>query len=281
MLKLAALAAALSFAALAPAASAEPLKAGDRYVAMGSSYAAGPGVGKFVPGTPNRCGRSSQSYSRVLAARLNLDLVDASCGGAVTANLLAPWKELPAQIDAVTPETRLVTVTVGGNDVRFVGLLGMGTCPFMNQPGRPASACPPVRPPSEAEWTTLETNMNRLAHDLRARAPRATVVFVDYVSIVPERGTCVALGVSEDVAEIGRQAARRLAAITRKAALSNGARILEASKLTRGHDACAADPWSLGARMRAGGVPMHPAIPAHAAIAQALEKMLAHKPRRR
>jgi phospholipase/carboxylesterase len=39
-----------------------------------------------------------------------LDLTDASCSGATTQHLLAPWNELPAQLDALRPDTRLVTV---------------------------------------------------------------------------------------------------------------------------------------------------------------------------
>ena len=45
------------------------------------------------------------------------------------AHVLAPWNELPAQIDAVTPDTRLVTITIGGNDLNYIGNLFMvGRC---------------------------------------------------------------------------------------------------------------------------------------------------------
>lgn len=261
-------------AALAAPLAARPLPEGARYVAMGSSYAAGPGVGDKVEDGPARCGRGTLSYSRVLAARLKLDLVDASCSGAVTAHVLGPWNELPAQLDALPADTRLVTITIGGNDVRFVTNLGAGACAVQKAAGLTPPYCPAFAPPTEAEWAALAGNMTQIAREIRRRAPRAQVVFVDYVTIAPPTGTCMALGVAEDNAAQARAVAARLAALTARVARANGARILAASRLTRDHSACAADPWSLGARMKPGGVPMHPAIPAHAAIAGALETML-------
>src|SRR5690348_15938455 len=72
---------------------------GARYVSLGSSYAAGAGIGRLVPGTPQRCGRTENNYAHLLAARMHLELVDVSCGGATTAHILGPWNELPAQLD--------------------------------------------------------------------------------------------------------------------------------------------------------------------------------------
>ena len=266
--------AALCVLGLAGAALAEPLRPGARYVALGSSYAAGPGVGRLVGGEPARCARSTLSYARVLAARLKLDLVDASCSGATTAHVLGPWNELAPQINAVTPETRLVTITIGGNDVRFVGNLGAGACTVARAAGRPGPRCAAPRPATPEEWTALADAMVRIGREVRARAPHAQVIFVDYPTIVPPQGTCVALGVAENNAADARATARRLSQVTAMAARRSGARLLAASALTRGHDACAPEPWSLGATMRPGGVPMHPAIPAHAAIADALARMI-------
>jgi len=215
---------ALVLAALAAApATARGLPEGSRYVALGSSYAAGPGVGDKVPDTPARCSRSSLSYSRVLARQLKLDLVDASCGGATTANVLAPWKELPAQIDSLTPDTRLVTITVGGNDVRFVGNLAAGACAIAKAAGQPAYWCPTLTPPTEAEWRQVEVAMGEIAREVRHRSPRARLIFVDYATIVPAEGTCLALGVSETSADLARAAATRLAALTARVAKASGA----------------------------------------------------------
>src|SRR5690348_11840806 len=104
-----------------------PGRAAD-YVAMGSSYAAAPGVGERAPGSPVQCERSDSDYAHLLAARRHLSLNDQSCSGATTDSILASWRGLPAQIDAIGPATRLVTITVGGNDVDFVGDLYAWSC---------------------------------------------------------------------------------------------------------------------------------------------------------
>lgn len=265
---------ALCAVALAGPAVARQLPEGARYVSLGSSYAAGPSVGEPIAGEPKRCGRSSLSYSRVLAARLRLKLVDMSCSGATTAHLLEPWNELAPQLDAVTTDTRLVTITVGGNDVRFVGNLSAGACAVRKATGQEVSYCPTFKAPTEAEWQSLAAAMTRIGAEARRRAPGATVVFIDYPTIVPSRGTCVALGVSEEIADAAQATARRLSTLTAVAARQSGARFLAASAVTRGHDACAAEPWSEGATLRPGGVPMHPMILAHAAVAAALQHML-------
>src|SRR5690606_10476488 len=113
---------------LAHAAQAPALQRGMEYVALGSSYAAGAGIGPLQAGSPDRCQRTTNNYASLLAKRLGLQLTDVSCGGAKTEHLLGPWNELPAQLDAVTGTTRLVTVTVGGNDIDYMGVLFGGSC---------------------------------------------------------------------------------------------------------------------------------------------------------
>lgn len=88
---------------------------GARYVAMGSSFAAGPGVGPNTPDSPQRCGRGTLNYPNLLAERLKLKLVDATCSGAKTVHVW-PMERSAPQIDSVDGDTRLVTITIGGND---------------------------------------------------------------------------------------------------------------------------------------------------------------------
>ena len=63
-----------------------------RYVALGSSMAAGPGIRPRADGAPLPAGRSARNYPHLVADRLGLDLVDVTYSGATTANLrlLAP-----------------------------------------------------------------------------------------------------------------------------------------------------------------------------------------------
>jgi hypothetical protein len=115
--------AALSMASVAVAASLSP---GDRYVALGSSFASGPGL---APITDPVCGRSEINYAQKVAEELDLNLTDVSCWFATTADLINGQTlslfgvRRPPQIDAITRDTRLVTVTVGGNDTNYIASL--------------------------------------------------------------------------------------------------------------------------------------------------------------
>lgn len=243
----------------------QPLQPGSLYVALGSSYAAGVGIGPIVPGTPKRCGQTVNNYPRLLAERLGLHLVDASCGGATTANILGPWSELPAQIAAVAPDTRLVTVTIGGNDVGYVRDLFQTMCR--------GARCPSALPITDADWATLERNMRQIARDVQQRAPRAKLVFVDYLRIIPDGALCPAVALNPDQAALSRGKFRRLASLTARVARDEGAMLLPAGKLSDAHHACSTEPWAQAFPAKAA--PWHPTAAGHAAIADALARKLA------
>jgi hypothetical protein len=67
-----------------------PIPAGSRYVAMGGSFAAGPGLPSRVPGSPRRAGRPTGNYAHLVASELGLDLHDVTFSGATTSDLLGP-----------------------------------------------------------------------------------------------------------------------------------------------------------------------------------------------
>lgn len=257
----------LGILATAQAASAKPaIPEGARYVAMGSSYAAGPGLGPNKAGTPARCTRTPANYPTLLAARLKLELIDVSCGGATTAHILGPWNELPPQIEAVTAETRLVTITIGGNDVSYVRNLATGMCK--------GPACPAQLIPSEADWNKLEDNLRAIVRQVRQRAPRARLVFVDYISILPQGGACTAVPLDGDKLAVARDIYRRLAALTAKVARQGRADLVSAGQLSRRHTPCDPQPWSIGAPGSAPGTPWHLNAAGMRAEADALARKL-------
>lgn len=246
---------------------------GQRYVAMGSSYAAGAGIGPLVPATPPRCGRTENNYAHLLAARLGLDLVDVSCGGATTAHILGPWNELPPQLDAVTPDTKLVTVTIGGNDLNYVRNLMIATCgktPGMMPPA--GRTCPAPAWPSDSDYVSLEQHLRQIAQEVRRRAPQAKLVFVDYLRIVPDRGGCTSLPLDETQKVAARQTFRRMAEVTASAAAAEGALLLPASELSREHNTCSKIPWSAGHPGKPAS--WHPTAAGHVAIVDALAGLL-------
>lgn len=251
---------------------------GAHYVAMGSSFAAGPGVTQTVEGTPPRCARSQDNYARQLARKRGLALTDATCSGATTAHLLGPWKELPPQLDALGPETRLVTVTIGGNDLNWLGEVFAASCQALGLAAAlPQYPCRNVQAPSEAAYRQLEQQLSTFASEVHRRAPVARLVFVDYATLLPESGNCAALPLSVPDADVSRVTAARLRQITVDVAGRSGAEVLRASDVTRGHDACAPEPWMNGFTRPSetfSGAPFHPNLAGMTAVAQALDQFL-------
>lgn len=99
------------------------------YVALGDSYSSGDGVVPFESGTDtpsNQCHRSELSYGKLtsrnprLAASLSLGKF-AACGGAETTQILNDSANGErAQYKWLNSDTRLVTLSIGGNDIGFI-----------------------------------------------------------------------------------------------------------------------------------------------------------------
>ena len=169
---------------------ATELSPGDRYVALGSSIASGFGIP--VQSTP--CGRSSRSYPQLLAEHYDLDLVDVTCGAAAIPNVLAqPQGDAPPQIEAVTPDTRLVTISIGGNDIGYNATALL--C------GEPATCAAPDT--LDADLEALPGRLTSMLDAVSATAPDAVIVFVTYPREVPE-GNCPALSFDDAEASIVR-----------------------------------------------------------------------------
>ena len=251
-------------------------------VALGSSFAAGPGIEPIVhPG----CGRSGGNYPALVAQRLGWDLVDVTCGGATVADLLDRPQQLltggsvPPQVEAVVPDADLVTVTVGGNDVEY--LLTLLRCSFQVDPdGAPAEAAAFFGTPVDAgacaaALDRLPAELARVVDAVRERAPRARVLLVDYLTVVPDSGAgCPALPMSAEHRALAAHLARRLAAATAEAAAGTGADLVAASRLSQGHSVCADEPWVTGwvfGDLLAGGIaPYHPNAAGMRAVADAV-----------
>ncbi|MFG2377594.1 SGNH/GDSL hydrolase family protein [Streptomyces sp. NPDC048504] len=102
------------------------------YIALGDSFSAGEGVEPFEAGTDtpnlNKCHRSDYAYPRLISGTsAKIPSLGSNgfraCSGAVTDNITdAPqWNE-GTQLDLpVWPDssTQLVTMTIGGNDIKF------------------------------------------------------------------------------------------------------------------------------------------------------------------
>ena len=252
------------------------------YVALGSSFAAGAGLGTLQDGSPLLCARSINGYPPRLARQLRLSLVDMSCGGAVTAHLLNGGQFFQGpQIRTIGRSTSLVTITAGGNDVGYVGdlsmlaarnsdtVFGWGVRHLWSGPKTMAAR----------DFPGLERTLVAVIAAVRERAPNARIVLATYPTILPPDGTCAVLNLSQPEASLMRAVGDRLAETTRGAARRAGALLVDMHALGRGHDACSAAPWTRG--WTNGGVaPFHPTLLGAQATADAIARALARSPER-
>jgi lysophospholipase L1-like esterase len=244
------------------------------YVALGSSFAAGVGLGPRQPGSPLVCMRSTQGYPQQLARMTGLSLVDMTCSGSTTEHILRGGQMfLGPQLAAVGANTRLVTITSGGNDVAYIGDL-------MFAAGRAG----PLRkllwkgpkPLDQRDFAKVGENFARIVAEVRRRAPAAKVVLVSCPTVLPPRGTCGALGLDPEMAERGRQVAARLDETTKTAAERSGALFVDMGAASIGHDACSSVPWINGAAPREG-TPFHPNQAGARAAAEVVFKAISRR----
>jgi lysophospholipase L1-like esterase len=221
-----------------------------RYVALGSSMAAGPGIAPRVAGSPLRAARSERNYPHLVARVLELDLVDVTYSGATTAHVLtASQNGAPPQVDALDGTETLVTITIGGNDVGYVPALMAAALPRMMRrlpvlgPGIRSALDLSAR---DVALATVGAALRRVGETVRSRAPRARVVFVDYLSLLPPHGI-PAPPLTELDADLGRYVAQRLEEITASSAAAADCEIVRAGTASRAHHAWSPEPWTMGA----------------------------------
>jgi lysophospholipase L1-like esterase len=216
----------------APAAAG----AAERYVALGDSYSAGTGTRDYR--LDPRCERGRYAYPALVAARRpGLELVFAACGGATTGDVLAK------QVANVDGATRWVTITIGGNDLDFSGVLR--TC------GAPRSdpACNRRLDGVQRNIRdVLPARFDAVYREIRTRAPNATVIVLGYPRLFT-RQDCNA-GTFFSTKELARlnQTADQLRDKMRErvTAAGPGFSFMDAIPAFKGHEVCSRTEWLNG-----------------------------------
>ncbi len=234
-----------------------------RYVALGSSMAAGPGISPRAEASPAAAMRSARNYPSLLAADLGHDLVDVSYSGATTAHLLHTRQNSAApQVDALDGTEDLVTITIGGNDIAYVPGMYVATLPRLTRrlplvgPALRDALDPEAR---ELALARLAPAMRAVGRVVRARAPRARVVFVDYLTLLPPAGER-AFPLRRAHADLARHLAQRLEEVTAAAAEAADCELVSAAEASREHHAWSDDPWTVGLTLPGRDTPLayHP-----------------------
>ncbi|NEA30453.1 SGNH/GDSL hydrolase family protein [Streptomyces sp. SID13031] len=251
------------------------MTAGSRYVALGSSFAAGPGIKPIVD---KAAGRSARNYPHLVAEALGLELTDVTYSGATTANILRERQDEAApQIDAVGPDTALVTITAGGNDLEYIGTFIRGS--LMNTLAKPATllgkrVANRIRArvsylKAPAEYDAVAASLTEIVTAIRDRAPQSRILLVDYLTVAgPGTRPRLDVPLNEEQLPSVVMMADGLARAYATAAEKTGTELIEASAAGLSHAVGSAEPWTSGFHFGPGrGVPYHPTPAGMAAVA--------------
>jgi len=224
--------------AQAAPATANPL----RYVALGDSYSAASGVLPPDPTARPECLRSSRNYPHVIAANIDAQLTDVTCGAAETSDFFSSqYQNVPPQLDAVNHRAQLVTMTIGGNDngVFIDAIVDCGSA-GLSTAGQ-GSPCKDRYGSSFADTIRSKTYpaLVKALGAVEQKAPRARVAILGYPWILPPTEGCypqmpVATG---DVPYL-HHIQWVLNDAIRRAAEATGVTYVNLNGVATGHDAC-------------------------------------------
>jgi lysophospholipase L1-like esterase len=219
-------------------------EAAPRYTALGDSFAAGPLIP--LPLAPLGCLKSSNNYGRIAQRTLGLDEYrDATCSGAETDDMFAPQNVSPGgpnppQLDSLSGDNRLVTLTIGGNDIGFsdlaqdcVAVLPFGS-PCRDQYTRGGDQI-------SARIAATAPKVDAVLEAIRLRSPMAKVLVVNYSAIFPHTGggCWPRMPVTPRDVTWLRDKHKELNAMLAKQAADNGAVVVDVYRASEGRDACA------------------------------------------
>lgn len=246
-----------------------------RYVALGDSFAALGPISAPTTG-PAGCERSTRGYPALLAQRPDVgELVDVSCSGAETAHMTTrQFPGAPPQFDALTAGTDLVTLSVGGNDIRFGAIV---ECVEQTTPTATGAPCRDrLENPVTDALDELRARLDEVYAGIRQRSPDARIVTTEYLPLVPASGGCEYVdGVSPGDIVWVRRVTERINSILGDAADRAGAELAVPDDAASRH-ACAppAVRYTDFTGVETGSHAMHLTAAGHRAMADAVGAVL-------
>ncbi|HEX2096826.1 MAG TPA: SGNH/GDSL hydrolase family protein [Solirubrobacterales bacterium] len=241
---------------------------GASYVALGDSYTAGPLIPTPVP--PYGCIKSDRNFPHLAAPTIGLPLRDISCSGAETEDMRAPQEvefdgPNPPQFSALEPDTQIVSITIGGNDIGFSEIAE--SCVTANPFATPCQDRYNAGGQDEIAARIAETapKVRAVLEGVRERSPEAEVYVLNYAAIFPETGFgCwpqMPIGFN-DVPYL-RTKQQQLNAMIATQAAATGSTLVDWYAASIGHDACKS-PLTRWVEPLA---PVNPAAPIHPNLA--------------
>lgn len=268
--------AAVSLTAPATAAAAPAPGEAIEHVNLGDSFSAGSGVFPIVPGTPLACAQSERNFAHLVAAERGYQLTDVSCGGAKTEDFYSPqYPGLRPQLDALSPSTDLVTMTIGGNNNdTFSGAMAKCIGAGLSRPGA-WNPCQEQYGDSIAEPVRTQTYpaLVQVLRDVHARAPHAEVAIVDYPHLLPPTDGCApSMPLAPGDVPYLYELQTVLNDVVARAAAETGTTFVDVSESSTGRDGCQSEQqrWVEPMIGAVQPVPVHPNAAGERALADAV-----------
>jgi lysophospholipase L1-like esterase len=220
-------AAALVLALGGVAAAATPVS----YVAMGDSYSSGVGAGSYTASSGS-CDRSTKAYPQLWAnTHAPASFAFVACSGAKTSDVLTN------QLGPLSTATTLVTITIGGNDVNFSGV--MEDCVLYS-----TSTCVnEVNAAENSARTTLPGALDAVYNAIRSHAPNAKVVVLGYPRLY-HVGVWYCVGLSDTARSKINEGADVLDGVISAAAARHGFAFADVRPgFAAGHEICDGSSW--------------------------------------
>lgn len=269
---------------IGPAAAApgpDPTGTINRYVALGDSFAAGPLIAPYDPEL--RCLRSEVNYPTLLAERLDVpDFVDRTCSSAKTDHLYtSQFDNIGPQLDALTADTDLVTISLGANDVGMGDVVISCIRPFGEPIGKPCMTETYVKDGVDSMAVKIDAAVARVGKaldEVRRRAPKARVLITSYANYIAAGG-CYSLDtpIYPIDADYIQGLFNRLGAGTAREAAKRGVTYVDFVPAGKDHTVCAPlnQRWSSSLlELALVRVPWHPTAAAMRAYTGILEDTL-------
>ncbi len=200
------------------------------YTVMGDSYSAGSGGGNET----GPCGQSTAGYGNDVAAMTGAALTNIACAGFTTTQVTQ------LEVPLLPADTRLITVTAGGNDVAWTTAVAACLSPASTE-----AVCKAAVANSIYLMTKVPKNAGTMLKAIKAKAPHAKILYLGYPRLFEPQNMSAPTFTATQVsgAKLLNKAADLLNGILAVTALSNRVAFVPVAYRFAGHAMPSAQPW--------------------------------------